>query len=487
MPDNTISPPPIAGLVRAVEPGSWAAGQGLAPGDAVTHVNGHPVEDVIDVQFYAADDYLEVELIRDGEEYVAEGPRAEGQPLGIEFTHPTFDIDIRRCNNLCPFCFVLQTAPRMRRALYIKDDDYRYSFLHGHFVTLTNLTGRDWERVERQRLSPLYVSVHATDPDVRRRCLANPTAPDIMGQLRWLAERGLRCHTQLVITPGLNDGPLLAQSVADLAGLWPAVQSVSVVPVGLTRHHRYGLRPNTVAETHAVLDAVEAWGGEYLARFGVRFVYATDEWYLVAGRPPKVPGAKRRGLPPRFEIDGLELEENGLGQVRRFLDEWTNLKSQISNLKLPKGRATLVTGTLFASTLEGVAREFNRLAEGRGDTRGRPLLAVVPVVNQRLGETITVAGLLMARDIIAQLAGRELGQVVVLPRVAFDHPQGISLDDLSPLDVARALGTPVALADLMGDVLDALTGANRLTFRPQDETIPPEVMKAGGWSVEKVL
>src|SRR5688572_28703398 len=202
-----------AGVIQTIEPESFSAALGLLPGDEVLAVNGQAVQDVIDVQFYAADDEVEILYRRNGQEQLAKAYRPEGLPLGIEFTHPTFDIDIRRCNNLCPFCFVLQTAPRMRRTLYIKDDDYRYSFLFGHFVTLTNLSAHDWDRIETQHLSPLYVSVHSTDLDNRRACLANKTAPDVLAQLRWLGERGIELHTQLVITPGLNDGAFMEKSI----------------------------------------------------------------------------------------------------------------------------------------------------------------------------------------------------------------------------------------------------------------------------------
>ncbi|MBI3240986.1 MAG: DUF512 domain-containing protein [Chloroflexi bacterium] len=462
-----------SGLIQKVEPASLAADLGLRPGDEVLAVNGHPVEDVIDVQFYAAEDQVEIVYRRDDTQYAIRNTRKIEQPLGIEFTHPTFDIDIRRCNNLCPFCFVLQTAPRMRRTLYIKDDDYRYSFLYGHFVTLTNLSEHDWARLEEQRLSPLYVSVHATNLEVRRACLANKTAPDVMAQLRWLGERGIVCHTQLVVTPGLNDGSILEQSLRELGKLYPTVQSVSVAPVGLTKHHKYGHRPNTVAECNDVLDAVEKWQARFLKKFGAHFVHATDEWYLVTGRP----------LPPIKNLDGLALEENGLGQVRGFLNAWRRekreLKSQIPNPKIQNGmRATLVSGALFAPVLTKSAREFDQIA---GTT-----LAVSPVINDRLGETITVAGLLMGKDVINQLSDRDLGEFVVLPRVMFDHPQGISLDDVSPLDIARALNRPVFLADLMGDVIDAFTGHNTLVFKPGD-SIPLEVMRNGGWAVEKYL
>lgn len=459
------------GIVQRVDPDSLAATLGLQPDDEVLTVNGQAVEDVIDVQFYAAEDEVEITYRRGGQLKTARAERPEGQPLGIEFTHPTFDIDIRRCNNLCPFCFVLQTAPRMRRTLYIKDDDYRYSFLYGHYVTLTNLSEHDWWRIEHQHLSPLYVSVHATDLETRRACLANKTAPDILEQLKWLAKRGIEVHTQLVITPGLNDGPSMEKSIRDLAKLYPAVASVSVVPVGLTKHHKYGRRAHTVKEANAVLDVVEKFQARFLEKFGVRFVYATDEWYLVSGR----------ALPPKSAVDGLALEENGLGMVRNFLNAWRREQREVKSKKpkLKNRKATLVTATLFGPVLEKVAQQFNALVGSQ--------VTVAQVTNIRLGEGITVAGLLMGNDVIAQLKDRDLGEFVVLPRIMFDHPQGISLDDISPLDIARALNRPLYLADLMGDVLDAFTGENRLRFLPTDPDIPQEVMRAGGWAVEKYL
>jgi putative radical SAM enzyme (TIGR03279 family) len=468
------SPPslaqPIVGIIQAIEPHSLAAVLGLKTGDEVSRVNGHEVQDVIDVQFYAADDRVEIIFNRDGNQHSAISNRKAEQPLGITFTHPTFDIDIRRCNNLCPFCFVLQTAPRMRRALYIKDDDYRYSFLYGHYVTLTNLNEHDWERIAEQHLSPLYVSVHATDLEVRRACLANKTAPDILTQLAWLKAQGIQCHTQLVVTPELNDGKHLAQSLRDLAKFYPTVLSVSVVPVGLTKHHKYGHRMHTRAESEQVLAQVEKAQEKFLKKFDARFVYATDEWYLVTNRT----------VPSKKALDGLALEENGLGMVRNFLNAWRREQLEVKRAKILKRRAaTLVTASLFAPTLQKIATEFNAL--------GKTHLQVTPIVNQRLGHTISVAGLLMGHDVIEQLKGKELGEFVVLPRVMFDHPQGVSLDDVRPLSIARALNRPIYLADLMGDVLDAFTGMNALVFRPSDDDIPLEVMKAGGWAVEKYL
>ncbi len=471
-----MSAQPRGGFIAMIEPDSFAAEVGLQVGDEVIEVNDHLVEDVIDVQYYAADEWIELTIKRGGLRLNVAGPRLYEQTLGIEFEHPTFDIDIRRCNNLCPFCFVLQMPNRMRRALYVKDDDYRYSFLHGHYITLTNLAAHDWERIAEQYLSPLYVSVHATDLQVRRACLRNPTAPDILEQLRWLADHDIEVHAQLVITPGLNDGPHLRQSIVDLAELWPHVRSVCVVPVGLTKHHKYDRRPLTEAEMRAIVDEVRGYQQAFLARFGVRFVYLTDEWYLRVGDP----------VPLKSHYDGLSLEENGQGMVRNFLDDWKAVQREIKGkrsagqrLRTGYKNATLVTATLFAPTLTKTATEFTWLSKRSLD--------VVPVINEWLGETITVSGLLMGEDVIAQLKQRTLRELIVLPRIMFDHPQGIALDDVSPLQIARALDRPVALADAMGDVLDALTGRNRLMIKPADEFIPLEVMKAGGWAVEKYL
>ena len=229
----------------------------------------------------------------------------------------------------------------------------------------------------------------------------------------------------------------------DLSELWPTVQSVSVVPVGITKHHKYGERPNTVAEAHVVLDNVHKWQKEFRKKLGVRFVYATDEWYIVTGRP----------IPPAAHYDGLHLEENGLGMVREFLKDWRKTKRKIPNFKSPisnlKSKITLATGELFAPILREAADELARLSGVQLD--------VAPIRNERLGETITVAGLLMGADVIAQLQSRDLGELVVLPRIMFDHPTGAALDDVLVSDIAGALGRPVALVSTMSDLLDALT------------------------------
>ncbi|MCX7682649.1 MAG: DUF512 domain-containing protein [Anaerolineae bacterium] len=412
----------MAGIISAVLPGSLAARLGLRPGDEVIAINGFLLRDVIDVRFYAAEEQLTLQVRRGAEELILSARRRYYEPLGLEFTSPTFDTGIRRCNNRCAFCFVSQMPRGLRRSLYIRDDDYRHSFLFGNYITLTNLTEEDWARIEEQHLSPLYISVHATDPDLRRRLLGNPQAPDIMAQLQRLAEMGIEVHTQLVLVPGLNDGPHLERSISDLAGLYPAVRSVSIVPVGLTQYHRGGCRPYTVEEMRQVWALTVSWQKHLRRRLGVSFAYLADEWYLRLGERVPPPGA----------YDGQELQENGVGLVRALLDNWRQTAAVLATLGTPQ---IWVTGDLAAPLLAGLAEEF---AHQTGIT-----VEVVPVPNRFFGTTVNVAGLLTGQDVIAHLRGRPAPETLVLPAAMFRGPQGQSLDEMRPEEIARALGWPV--------------------------------------------
>ena len=431
------------GVIAAVEPGSLTHGVGIRPGDRLLAINGHPLRDVIDVQFYAAEERLEIVVERAGKRLLFEAGREYGQDLGLTFTQLTFDVDIRRCANNCDFCFVKQNAPGMRRSLYVKDDDYRYSFLSGSFVTLTNLTGDDWTRLEEQRLSPLYVSVHATDPELRRRFLGRRSTPDLMGQLRRLAELGIEVHTQVVLVPGLNDGEHLARTVADLTGLYQEpVASVSIVPIGLTRYHSGSCRPYTPAESRALLDQVEPWRRENRKRGRGTFVYPSDEWYLVAGRK----------VPPGKQYDDFPQVENGVGMVRLLLDEWKELRAGFSAKLKP---ATLVCGTLIAPVLGRIVEELNALVGSA------PRLA--PVVNDFFGAVTTVSGLLTGRDVVAALQDQPLGDLVLLPRAMFtgsygagSAPPDATLDDMSLAGISDRLGVPAVMAATFSDVIDIL-------------------------------
>lgn len=422
-----------AGLIAAVTPGSLAERIGLQPGDKLLSVNDHLARDVIDVRFYSAEEHLALQVRRGGREFTVEIERRYDEPLGLEFAHPTFD-GIHRCNNRCDFCFVAQmpaTGPQslgLRRSLYVKDDDYRYSFLFGNYITLTNLDEADWERIGEQHLSPLYVSVHATDPDLRRRMLHNPAASDVMVQLRRLADLGVEAHTQIVVLPGLNDAIHLDRSIGDLVSLYPAVRSVSVVPVGLTRYHQGGCRVHTLDEARSVFEQVTGWQARLHERLGVNFAYLSDEWYLRLGEDVPLAGA----------YDGLDLTENGVGLVSRFKIANSRLQSAICNLE----SLTLVTGTLFAPVLRQMTAQFANVE-------------VAPVINRFFGETVTVAGLLTGRDVVTQLGERDLGDVVVLPSAMFGGPEGQSLDKMWPQDIGEALARPVLVEDAVSWSLSA--------------------------------
>ena len=409
-----------ASVISEVAPGSLADRIGLLPGDELGSVNEMELRDIIDLQFYAADEYLTFGVFRAGEELILEAERRFGEPLGLSFGEPTFD-GIRRCANQCEFCFVEQMLRGLRRTLYVKDDDYRYSFLNGSYITLTNLTEADWERIEEQYLSPLYASVHTTDLELRRHLLGNPGAPDVLSQLERLVAVGVEVHTQTVLIPGVNDGEFLDRSIRDLAALQPGVRSLSVVPVGLTQFQRGDCRVYTDTEMRRVFDLVLAWQERLSTEFGAKFVYLSDEWYLRLGEP----------VPPAADYDGLDLTENGVGLVRQYL------ASDVWRTRLAPGAGeslTVVTGSLFAPLLR------KSLASSRR-------VDVVVVINEFFGQTVTVAGLLTGQDVVDQLRGRELGDKIALPPAMFGGPQGQSLDEMMPEDVSQALGRPVVLVE----------------------------------------
>ena len=432
------------GMIESVAPGSVGEELGLRSGDVLLAINGQPVRDVIDVQFYGAEETLQLLVAREGRQRLLDGERGYGDELGLSFVHPTFDVDIRRCANNCDICFVKQNAPGMRKSLFIKDDDYRYSFLFGHFVTLTNLTTADWARLEEQRLSPLYVSVHTTDPELRRRFLSRKAAPDVMEQLQRLARLNIEVHTQVVLVPGLNDGEHLAQTVRDLEGLrGRPVASLGIVPVGLTRHHPGRCRTHTAAEAEALLEQVQPWRDANRRRWGEAFLHPSDEWYLVAGRD----------VPPARAYDGFPQVENGVGMVRRLLDEWQSLKRRLPGNGLRP--ATLACGTLIAPVLRGIVAELNE--------RAGASWRLVPVENEFFGPVTTVSGLLTGQDVISTLRQEHaLGDLLLLPRAMFtgqygagSAPPGTTLDDIHLSEIEAQLGVSVRMAGTLAEAMAA--------------------------------
>jgi len=423
------------GQLASVKAGSPAEAAGLRAGDKVLSINGHVLHDVLDYRFYSAEEDLEVVVERSaGRRLTLHIERGYGEDLGLEFAAPTFD-GIRRCHNRCDFCFIQQMPPGLRQSLYIKDDDYRYSFLFGNFITLTNLDEEDWARLAEQRLSPLYVSVHVTDPQLRARLLGVPTTPDILAQIQRLGSLGIKVHTQIVVIPALNDGPVLEQTIHDLAALYPTVSSIGLVPVGITRYHSCGLRPLTPQETKRIVARVEPLQRKYRQQLGVGLVYCSDEFHLMAGLR----------LPSTRAYDGFPQLANGVGLTRQLLDDWQQAKRRGRRSPWPYRRVTLVCGTLIAPTLQTLASQLAPLVNAT--------LEVVAVPNRFFGPTVTVSGLLVAGDVVDTLRGEKLGDLVVLPRAMFDASGEVTLDDRTRADLEQELGARVVLASKLGEVL----------------------------------
>jgi putative radical SAM enzyme (TIGR03279 family) len=425
-------------VVAAVRAGTSAARAGLQAGDRVLAVNGSALRDAIDFQFHAAEALLRLDVERHGRRQSLSVARATAD-LGVELEAPRPG-DIATCANKCVFCFIHQLPRGMRKSLYVKDDDYRLSFLHGNYITLTDLAEADFVRIVEQRLSPLYVSVHATDPALRHRLLGQPRrSAEILPRLERLAEARIRVHAQIVLCPDLNDGPHLARTVAELAPLHPHVATVAIVPVGLTRHRERlpALRAMTSDEARALVATVDDWQREHLAALGSRFVFLADEIHLLAGHP----------LPPATAYEGFPVIEDGIGLVRRFEDGWRRSVAQRRRRRVTRP-VTLVTGEMFAPRLCALVAMLEASERAR----------VVAIANDFLGHGIGVAGLLTAVDIQRQLARRaELGAAVLVPAVAVRDGQGVFLDDVTPADLGRDLGVPVdVLAPDPAALLDAL-------------------------------
>jgi len=410
-------------LVETVVPGSIAEELGAEAGDRLLAVNGHPLRDLIDYSYYtAAEEELLLELAKtNGELWELEIEREQGEPLGFSFAAPM----PAGCRNNCVFCFVHQLPKGLRKPLYVKDEDYRLSFLNGNYVTLANLKPAELARIIEQRLSPLYISVHTTNPVLREQMLGKQGIPPILGQLQTLAASRIQMHTQVVLCPGLNDGPELERTVADLAGLYPAIQSLAIVPLGLTRH-RQGLPSLTPVDSAYARSFIETWEPRAKAlkkRLGEPFLFLADEFYLKAALT----------FPPLRDYGDLPQIENGVGMVPLFLRD----AGRVLRSARPVGdfKVTVATG---ASAL-GFVTDF---LDALGAKTGVEVIAVA-VENRLFGESVTVSGLVAGKDIMAALEGQEIGRALLVPDVMLKEGEGVFLDDVTLDELGERLGCGV--------------------------------------------
>ncbi len=425
-------------IIKEVLPGSLADEAGIRTGQRIVSINGNKLLDLIDLEFYQADGDIVVMLECDQDGiFEIDFEKDPDERLGIVLDPPP----IRRCPNDCDFCFVDQMPPGQRQSLYIRDEDYRYSFMYGNFITLTNLSERDYQRILSQRLSPLYISVHATDPAVRKRLLRNERAPDILDRIDHLVNGGIRLQTQIVVTPGINDGEVLDRSVKELSARYPGVSSLAIVPVGLTQHRSNLPSIDLIGPDFArkMLGVIERYQRPFIEKWDDPFVYPADEWYVIAGK--SFPALKRYGSLPQLG--------NGVGMVSLFQTQWRQkLSRNRQDLLSLRGMDTadappclaLVTGTAFKPYLVKLVALLEEKFPGWGGG-----IRVVPVENRLFGSSVTVAGLLGGGDILSAIQNESLpyGSWVLIPDVAVRADSDVLIDDHSISSLSQATGYPV--------------------------------------------
>ncbi len=425
--------------VFSVVAGLPAAKSGMRKNDIVLSVNGRPVIDEFDFRFHAACDESRVIVRRKGALRELTMRRPSGMQLGVQFAHRR----IRRCANRCLFCFIDQMPPGLRKSLYVKDEDIGHSFANGNYVTLSTTPPCELERVAELGLSPLFVSVHATQNDIRRRLLGNRHANDIMDQLRFLGKMGVSFHTQIVVCPGYNDGAVLNTSIRDLFSLKQGLLSVAIVPIGLTRYRRHALRPVTAEIARSTISMAEPLGENDAGKNGRRRLFCADEFFICA----------KMAMPPRAYYEDYPQIGNGVGLVRQLLEEWKAVRRGIlargdskalrnaeGNKRIRLRRVMIVTSESAACFLETIASDMNLLFPGLS-------ARIAPVKNEFFGGHVTVAGLLTGRDIIRAVRRDPAdSDLIIIPRIIFNH-RGFTLDGFSVQRLEKDIGAPVSVVD----------------------------------------
>lgn len=455
---------PQGGIVASIEPGSIAARLELRPGDRLLAVNGKALRDIIDYRWEIAEEYLRIKVKRGDEVFYRTVEKEIDDDLGIGFELAVFD-NIIECHNKCSFCFIHQMARGLRHSLYIMDDDYRLSFLQGNFVTLTNMKAHDWKRVYEDRLSPLNVSVHATNPKLRAEMIKHPRGGEIMKQLRRLVKNGIDVHAQIVFCPGYNDGPELERTLRDLETLMPHLLSVAIVPVGLTQFRKYlpQLEPVSKELARATIAQVKAWQKHFELQHGDPIVRLGDEFYLAADLP--IPKSKHYG-------DYWQLGD-GVGGGALMDHEFRRLEKHLpARLDAPR-RVTVVTGQAGERILRPLVDRLNRI-EGLD-------VALRSLTSPFWGPMITVTGLLTHHDLVAGLEGQDLGDELVVSRIMLKDGTDLTLDGKHVPDLAADLGVPVAavensarglVAGVLGTGEHTLRGGERAYHGPYEPNLP---------------
>jgi putative radical SAM enzyme (TIGR03279 family) len=399
--------------IECIKPQSSAQRAGLKEGDIILSINRHSIKDILDLMYYSDENVLKVTVLRENKKhtYIIE---KYYEPLGIEVE----PFRIKRCRNKCLFCFVEQLPKGLRKSLYVKDEDYRASFLYGNYITLTNLKNEDYNRIKKLFLSPLYISVHATDTEVRNQLLGNYEAPPILIELKKLAKNKIRMHTQIVLCPGINDGDVLEKTILDLYKFYPYVSSIAVVPVGLTKYHKNNLKPVTKSKAEEVINLVEAFQKRFKKKHGIAIVYLADEFYIKA----------QKNFPQSSIYDDFPQIENGVGMVPLFIKEAK--KINIPQFKIKK-RLVAFTGESFFPYLKQFIEKLQK--------KDIPI-DLIPIKNNLFGESVTVTGLLAGEDIIKGLASNvEKDDIVLIPDVIMKDTDNRFLDDLTPSDIEKIL------------------------------------------------
>ena len=429
--------------ITAILSDSIAEDIGFEVGDAIVSINGSKPRDLIDYNFLCADEFLDLEVLdSQGKVHQVEIEKDYDDNLGLEFETALFD-GLLQCNNRCPFCFIDQQPPGKRDSLYLKDDDYRLSFLYGSYLTLTNLTEKEWQRIEAMRLSPLFVSVHATEPDVRIKLLKNERAGLIKEHFKWFQERRLQIHAQVVVCPGINDGVHLEKTLQDLAefslGEIPTVLSAAVVPVGLTkfRPQEDKLIPVSQEKAKEVIKQVQTLQQEFYEKFNSNFAWLADEWFLIA----------QEELPPESHYEDYPQIGNGVGSIRQFIKEFQEIAKQLLPQKIEeKKNLTWVVGNAVEKAFQPLVRQLNSVEN--------LTINLTPLNSDYWGQEITVTGLLTGEDIVAKLKNRDLGDGVLLPSIMLKDHDTFFLDDMSVENVSEELKSPIFIVSSIYDLIE---------------------------------